>query len=161
MAKIGSLKIVDSGRMRAGRDEAPPEALGRAVAQAAYDVHKALGPGLSDPAIYVRCLAETLRQDGHAVAERPSFPVKFQSLIIEDAFIPDLVVMDSLVVLVRLGGDKTVFSAELTSALKVTGKSAALLIDFREPDVRKGVMRATVQNGQMSPPPAKTDRSMN
>ena len=147
MSKLGSLKIVE---YRPDEEAKKPAGnSGLAVAEAAAAVHSALGGGL-EAGVYIRALAAELRRRGLAVEEAVGFPARLQDTVIDKAFTADMVVAEGLIVLVRTEPRSEAHGMVLASALKVTGKAEALLVNFRVPDMRQGIMRATVKKANVT-----------
>jgi len=51
------------------------ERIGKAIVNAAFKVHKELGPGLLER-VYEVCIAHELRKEGHAVARQVEIPIQ-------------------------------------------------------------------------------------
>lgn len=59
------------------------ELIGKAIVNAAYQVHSELGPGLLEK-IYETCMAHLLRKAGHKVTQQKFLPIHFDGLIFDE-----------------------------------------------------------------------------
>jgi GxxExxY protein len=108
---------------------------------AAIEVHRHLGPGLLE-SIYRECLVYELRLGGFQVAQEVTLPVRYKGREFSTAYRADLVVEDKLVVeLKAVDRLLPVFSAQLLSYLRISGKKLGLLINFNVPQLKDGVKR--------------------
>ena len=112
------------------------------IIQVAIEVHKELGPGLLE-SVYRKCLAKLLRNMGYQVEEELYLPVKFRGEVIEEnGYRIDLLVEKSVIVEVKsVETMKNLFSKQLGTYLKLTGKQVGLLINFNEVMRRDGIKR--------------------
>lgn len=76
------------------------ERVGRAVLDAAFAVHKALGPGLLE-SVYETCLAEELQQAGLAVERQAGVPVTYGENRMDVGYRLDLLVEGAVVVEIK------------------------------------------------------------
>lgn len=88
--------------MHEGHEETAPlpaevERVGRAVLDAAFKVHSALGPGLLE-SVYETCLAEELRRAGLKVERQVGVPVAYGDVRMDVGFRLDLLVEDRVVI---------------------------------------------------------------
>lgn len=67
------------------------ESLGEKLLDAAFEVHRELGPGLLESA-YVECIADLLRERGHVARTEVRFPITFRGKRLAKTFKIDLVV---------------------------------------------------------------------
>ncbi|HEX9812942.1 MAG TPA: GxxExxY protein [Burkholderiales bacterium] len=108
-------------------------ALSSEVIGAAIEVHRHLGPGLLE-SIYRDCLVHELRLRGFQVAQEVTLPVTYKGREFSAAYRADVVVEDRLVVeLKAVEIVLPVFSAQLLSYLRISGKKLGLLINFNVP----------------------------
>lgn len=127
----------------------PPPLTANEAAQHAVDaamaVHKALGPGLLESA-YVRVLAYELERRGVRVEREVPIGIRYEGLVIEDAFRADLIVEDVLIVEVKsTEGTHPVHKKQLLTYLRLADKRLGLLINFGMPLLRDGLHR--IANG--------------
>jgi len=117
------------------------EAVGKAIVNAAYIVHKALGPGLLER-VYEVCLCHVLTKDGFLVKRQLDIPIVFENLIFEEGLRLDVMVNDLVICeLKALETVNPVWEAQLLSHLKLTGKRLGYLINFNVPLIKDGIKR--------------------
>lgn len=120
-------------------------ALSSEVIGAAIEVHRHLGPGLLE-SIYRDCLVHELRLRGFQVAQEVTLLVTYKGREFSAAYRADVVVEDQLVVeLKAVEIVLPVFSAQLLSYLRISGKKLGLLINFNVPQLKDGVKRLVNQ----------------
>ena len=72
------------------------EAIGRAVVNAAYKVHKELGPGLLEK-VYEDCFCHVLTNEGYLVALQLDVPLVFQDIIFNEGLRLDIMINDLVI----------------------------------------------------------------
>jgi GxxExxY protein len=112
-----------------------------AVIGAAMKVHQHLGPGLLESA-YQRCLAYTLRQQRHHVAEQVPLRLEYEQLEIEGAYRIDMVV-DEVLLLELKAVEKLgpIHIAQAITYLKFSRLEAGLILNFNSIVLRDGLRR--------------------
>jgi GxxExxY protein len=115
--------------------------IGKAVVDAAFKVHKELGPGLLEK-VYEVCFCHVLTQNGFIVKRQIDVPIVFQDLIFEEGLRLD-VMINNLVIceLKALENVNLVWEAQLLSHLKLTNKRLGYLINFNVPLIKSGIKR--------------------
>ena len=117
------------------------EAIGKAIVNAAYIVHKALGPGLLEK-VYEVCLCHVLTKDGFFFKRQLDIPIVFENIIFEEGLRLDVLVNDMVICeLKALETVNPVWEAQLLSHLKLTGKRLGYLINFNVPLIKDGIKR--------------------
>ena len=117
------------------------ERVATAVVDAAYAVHKQLGPGLLE-SVYEVCLAHELEKRGLGVRRQAVVPIVYDGLQIENAFKLDLLVGGCLVVeLKAMDALLPVHLSQLLTYLKLTRNRLGLLINFNVPLIKEGIHR--------------------
>jgi len=115
--------------------------ISRAILDAAFKVHKALGPGLLE-STYRLCLAHELKQRGYSVQQELPVPVKFEGLTLDAGYRIDLLVAGEIVVeLKAVEAICALHRAQLLSYLKHSGKRLGLLINFNTVLLKDGIVR--------------------
>ncbi|MBL4578088.1 MAG: GxxExxY protein [Flavobacteriales bacterium] len=100
------------------------------VVGCAIEVHKHLGPGLLE-SVYETCLIEELRESGLAVKSQIVVPIKYKEKDLGGSLKLDLLINDLVIIeLKAVEAMLPVYSAQLLSYLKLTGKPKGLLINF-------------------------------
>jgi GxxExxY protein len=123
-------------------DVAPEvEAIGRNVLDAAFEVHKALGPGMLESA-YATCLGFALLDKGLRVEREVWVPITFAGRTIEAAYRVDLLVEDQVIVEAKaVESVLGVHQAQLVTYLRLTGLSLGFLLNFNVPWMKAGIHR--------------------
>jgi len=96
----------------------------------AIEVHKNLGPGLLE-SVYETCLIKEISDSGLIVQSQLCVPIKYKNRNLGGSLKLDLLVND-LIILELKAIDVMIplFTAQLLSYLKLTGKPKGLLINF-------------------------------
>ena len=120
---------------------AEEEAIGKAIVNAAYTVHKELGPGLLEK-VYEACFCHVLTKNGLYVKRQLSIPIVFDTIIFDEGLRLDVMVNDLVIVeLKAIEIVNPVWEAQILSHLKLTGKHLGYLINFNVPLRRDGIRR--------------------
>jgi GxxExxY protein len=117
------------------------EAVGKAIVNAAYIVHKELGPGLLEK-VYEVCFCHILSREGFLVKRQLDIPIVFENIIFEEGLRLDVMVND--LVICELKAIETVnpvWEAQILSHLKLTGKRLGYLINFNVSLIKDGIKR--------------------
>lgn len=118
--------------------------IGREVVNAAYQVHKELGPGLLEK-VYEVCFCHVLLQNGFNVKRQIDIPIVFDGLIFEEGLRLDVMVNDLVICeLKALENVNPVWEAQLLSHLKLTNKRLGYLINFNVPLIKNGIRRMVI-----------------
>jgi GxxExxY protein len=121
----------------------PPaaERVGRAVLDASFRVHDALGPGLLET-VYEHCLAEELRQAGLRVEQQSPVPVVYGAVRLPVGYRIDLLVDGAVVVEIKsVDGLSPVHSSQVLTYLRFSRLRLGFLINFNTVRLRDGVRR--------------------
>ena len=111
------------------------------VVDAAYTVHKSLGPGLLE-SIYEVCLTHELTKRGFKAERQITLPVFYDNIKLDAGLRLDLVVNGTLIVeLKAVDNIIPVHKAQLLTYLKLTGHRLGLLINFNVPTIKNGIHR--------------------
>ena len=120
------------------------ERFGKAILDAAYRVHTALGPGLLE-AVYETCLAYEIRESGLLVETQVAVPVMYKNIQLEDGLRLDLLVEKSVIVEIKaVETMNPVYEAQLLTYLRLTGIRLGFLINFTVPHLKDGIKRMVV-----------------
>ncbi len=117
------------------------EAIGSAVVDSAYTVHRELGPGLLEK-VYEVCFCHELTKRGYTVKRQLDIPIVYDNISFPEGLRLDVLV-DDLVVCELKAVDEVnpVWQAQLLSHLKLTGKRLGYLINFNVPLIKHGIKR--------------------
>lgn len=121
----------------------PPEtdAAAKAIVEAAFAVHSALGPGLLE-SVYEACLAHEFHKPGLSFKKQLALPILYDGIKLEAGLRLDFVVEDCVVVEVKAVDTMIpVFQAQVLTYLKLTGHRLGLLINFNVPVIQAGIRR--------------------
>lgn len=117
----------------------------RVVVDAAYKIHRALGPGLLESA-YLSILYRDLIKRGLRVQKQVSVPIEYGDIQIPEAFRADLIVEDLVIVEIKSVTEvKPVHKKQLFTYLRLTTKRLGQLINFNEALFKNGICR--IANG--------------
>jgi GxxExxY protein len=124
----------------------PPEVerVGKAVLNAAFKVHTALGPGLLE-SVYETCVAFELTQSGLRAPTQVALPVTYQGIKMDAGLRPDIIVEESVIVEFKsVDTMHSIFDAQLITYLKLTGMRLGFLINFNVVHLKDGIKRIVV-----------------
>jgi GxxExxY protein len=117
------------------------EAVGKAIVNAAFEVHKRLGPGLLEK-VYEVCLSHELKKSELFVQRQIDIPIQYDDIVFDEGLRLDLLV-NNLVICELKAVDivNPVWEAQILSHLKLTGKRLGYLINFNVPLMKNGIKR--------------------
>jgi GxxExxY protein len=117
------------------------ESMAREVVDAAYKIHRALGPGLLE-SVYETCLKYELRKRELRVETQVPVPIVYDGVHLDADLRLDLLVGGSLIVEVK-SVEKLIpiFDAQLLTYLKLTNHRLGLLINFDAILIKDGIKR--------------------
>jgi len=120
------------------------EFLGKEIVDAAYKVHKELGPGLLEK-IYEACLCYELEKKGIPYKRQVELPIfydgrKFNEGLVMDVLIDELVICE----LKAVEAVNPLWKAQIISHLKLTGLRLGYLINFNTTLIKDGIKRFVV-----------------
>jgi GxxExxY protein len=124
----------------------PPhvEQIGKAVLDAAYKVHSALGPGLLE-SVYETCTAFELIESGLNAPTQVALPVTYRDIKMDAGLRLDMIVNDCVIVEFKsVETMNPVFDAQLITYLKLTGIRLGFLINFNVVHLKDGIKRIVV-----------------
>ncbi len=114
---------------------------------ACIEVHRALGPGLLE-SVYVDYLCHELSLQGLAFQREFQVPVHYKGLDVLTNLRADLIVENEIIVEVKAVQEiLPIFSAQLMTYLKLTGKELGLLVNFNVKTIKDGIRRIRINHG--------------
>ena len=120
------------------------ERLAKQVIDAAFVVHKELGPGLLE-SVYEVCLCEELRQAGIAYQAQVILPVRYKGNSLDAGLRLDILVNEVVIVEIKsVAALLPVHKAQLMTYLKLTGTRLGLLMNFNEALLKDGIRRVVL-----------------
>lgn len=115
-----------------------------AIMDAAFKVHRALGPGLLE-SVYETCLCHELTRAGFRVERQVAVPIAYDGLLLESGLKIDLMVEGLVIVeLKAVEKHNTLYDAQLLTYLKITKKRVGLLINFNVKFLKDGFKRVVL-----------------
>ncbi len=117
------------------------EDLGRALVNAAYQVHKELGPGLLEK-VYEVCLTHELRKAGYEVARQVVVPIVYDGITFDEGLRLDILLENKVIVEAKAVDQiNPVWYAQILSHLKMTKLRLGYLVNFNVPIIKQGIKR--------------------
>jgi GxxExxY protein len=115
--------------------------ISREIVDAAYKIHRRLGPGLFE-SVYERVMRYELeKRDLIVVAQHP-VPVIYEDVQIDDAFRADLIVQGKVIVeLKSVEAIAAIHRRQLLTYLRLSNLRLGLLINFNVDLIRDGMTR--------------------
>jgi GxxExxY protein len=122
-------------------NKAEIETIGTKIVDAAYCVHKELGPGLLE-SVYECCLIEELKKRKLTVCSQMKLPVFYKGKQLEKEFIIDILVENEIIVeLKAVEVLLPVHEVQLLTYMKLADKKLGYLINFNVPMIKDGIKR--------------------
>jgi len=124
----------------------PPdvERIGKAVLDAAFKVHTALGPGLLE-SVYETTLAYEIRKSGLSVETQVAMPIVYDNTKLESGLRLDMFVEKCVIVeLKSVEKMNPVYEAQLMTYLRLSNVRLGFLINFNVPRLKEGIKRMVV-----------------
>lgn len=117
------------------------EQIARQIVDAAYTVHKQVGPGLLEK-VYEVCFCHELSKRGLKFKRQVDFPIIYDGIVFEEGLRLD-VLLDDLVICELKAKDEMneVWKAQVLSHLKLLGKRLGFLINFNVALIKDGINR--------------------
>lgn len=117
------------------------EAIGKKIVDAAYTVHKNLGPGLLEK-VYEICFCHELNKRGLSYQRQIEIPVVYDGIIFEEGLRLDVLVENQVICeLKALETVNPIWEAQILSHLKITNNRLGYLINFNVSNIGKGISR--------------------
>jgi len=117
------------------------EAYGARLLDAAFDVHRKLGPGLLE-SVYECCVCHELAKRKIAFQRQLSLPVEYDEIQIDAGLRLDIVVANEVIAEIKaVENILPVHEAQLLTYLKLTGMRLGFLINFNVPLLKNGIKR--------------------
>jgi GxxExxY protein len=120
------------------------ESIATKIVDAAYVVHKALGPGLLEK-VYEACFCHELTKKGLSYQRQADIPIEYDGLKFDEGLRLDVIV-ERLIICELKAVDKMnpVWQAQLLSYLRLTNKRLGFLINFNVPIIKNGIKRIII-----------------
>jgi GxxExxY protein len=119
----------------------PEELVAKKVVDAAFRVHRALGPGLLE-SVYQACLCHELARQGVEHRSQVVLPIKYEGLLVDGGLRIDLLAADRVIVEIKaIEQILPVHRAQLLTYLKLAELRLGLLVNFNVAVIRDGIRR--------------------
>lgn len=117
------------------------ESIGEKIVDAAFPVHRVLGPGLLEK-VYEVCFCHELSKRDLKYQRQVDLPVTYDGMTFDEGLRLDVLVED-LIICELKAVDKMnpVWQAQILSHLRLTGKRLGYLINFNVPLIKIGIKR--------------------
>jgi GxxExxY protein len=117
------------------------ELTAKEVVDAAYTVHKELGPGLLESA-YQFCLENELRFRGLKVEKEKPLPLKYRGQLLDCGYRIDLLVEDKIILeLKSVEALLPIHTAQILTYLRLSDLHLGFLINFNTQFFKNGIKR--------------------
>jgi GxxExxY protein len=117
------------------------ELIAKRIVNAAFVVHKELGPGLLEK-VYEACFCHELKKTGLMLKRQVEIPIVYDGLVFDEALRLDVLVEDLVICeLKAVEQVNPVWEAQILSHLRLTGKRLGFLINFNVPLIKSGIRR--------------------
>ncbi|MBN2610013.1 MAG: GxxExxY protein [Bacteroidales bacterium] len=115
--------------------------IGRKIVDAAYIIHKNLGPGLLEK-VYELCFCHELTKRGLTYQRQKDIPIIYDGLQFDEGLRLDVLVEEQVICeLKALENVNPVWEAQVLSHLKLTNKRLGYLINFNVVNIGHGIKR--------------------
>ena len=124
----------------------PPEVekVGKAVLDATFKVHTALGPGLLE-SVYETTVAYEIRKGGLLVETQLAMPIVYDNTKLESGLRLDMLVEKCVIVeLKSVEKMNAIYEAQLMTYLRLSNVRLGFLINFNVPHLKEGIKRMVV-----------------
>ena len=117
------------------------EEVARQALDAAFCVHRTLGPGLLE-SVYEACLCHELSKRSLRFQYQEKLPVVYDGVRLETGLRPDVLIEECLIVEIKsVERMIPLYDAQLLTYLKLTGYRLGLLINFNVALLKDGIKR--------------------
>lgn len=117
------------------------QSISKKIVDAAYSVHKALGPGLLEK-VYEACFCHELFKRDLKYRRQVDIPITYDGVTFDEGLRLDVLVEDLVICELKAVDEMNpVWKAQIISHLKLTGKRLGFLINFNVPIIKSGINR--------------------
>lgn len=111
------------------------------IVDAAYRIHKAIGPGLLE-SVYERVLGRDLARIGYRVERQKPLSLEFEGMWFDNVCRPDLIIQGAVVVEVKsVERLPRVHTKQLLTYLRLLDLRLGLVLNFGAPLMKDGIHR--------------------
>jgi GxxExxY protein len=120
------------------------ESIAEKIVDAAFRVHKVLGPGLLER-VYEVCFCHELSRRSLNSQRQVDLPIQYDGMIFDEGLRLDVLVEDLIICeLKAVDQMNPVWEAQILSHLRLTGKRLGFLINFNVPLLKTGIKRIII-----------------
>lgn len=117
------------------------DAIGKLIVDAAYTVHRKLGPGLLEK-VYEICFCHELSKRGLSYQRQLDIPIVYDGLVFNEGLRLDVLVENAVICeLKAIETVNPVWEAQVLSHLTLTNKRLGYLINFNVVHIGQGIKR--------------------
>ena len=117
------------------------EVIAQKIVDAAYIVHKQLGPGLLER-VYEVCFCHELSKRELKYQRQVGIPIEYDGIVFDEGLRIDVLVEDSIICELKAVDEmNAVWEAQVLSHLKLTNNRFGFLINFNVPIIKNGIKR--------------------
>lgn len=117
------------------------EGIAKKIVDAAFTVHKKLGPGLLEK-VYEICFCHELSKRGLKYQRQVDVPIVYDGIVFNDGLRLDVLVEELVICELKAVDDMNpVWEAQILSHLKLTDKRLGFLINFNVSLIKNGIKR--------------------
>ena len=120
------------------------ESIAEKIVDAAFRVHKELGPGLLER-VYEVCFCHELFKRGLNSQRQVDLPIKYDGMIFDEGLRLDVLVEGLIICELKAVDEMNpVWKAQILSHLRPTGRRLGFLINFNVPLIKNGIQRIII-----------------
>ena len=117
------------------------ESIAEKIVDAAFTVHKVLGPGLLER-VYEVCFCHELSKRELKYQRQVDLPITYDGMIFDEGLRLDVLVEELIICELKAVDEMNpVWKAQILSHLSLTGKRLGFLINFNVPLIKNGINR--------------------
>lgn len=117
------------------------EVIATGIVDAAYQVHKKLGPGLLEK-IYEVCFCHELNKRDFSYQRQVKLPIEYDGITFDEGLRLDILVENLIICELKAAEPmNSLWEAQLLSYMRLTGKRIGFLINFNVPLAKNGIKR--------------------
>ena len=117
------------------------ESITKKIVDAAYTVHKILGPGLLEK-VYEVCFCHELSKRTLNYKRQIDIPILYDGITFNEGLRLDVLVEELIICELKAVDEMNpLWEAQILSHLKLTGKRLGLLVNFNVPLIKNGIKR--------------------
>ena len=121
------------------------EILCKAIFDAAFKVHKQLGPGLLER-IYETCFCYELEKAGIEYKRQVDLPIHYDNIVFDEGLRIDVLVEDLIICeLKAVDTVHPIWQAQVLSHLRLTGNHVGFIINFNSVLIKDGIRRYSLE----------------